>query len=539
MLPSKKYTTEDFLAIARKSVALVAIPTAVGLFVSLLYSSRIPDVWEAETLIQVVPQRVPTAFIQSTVTIKTEDRLEALAQQVKSRTQLERMIVDLNLYPEDRATRPMQDVVETMRLAVVLDPVRTNRSGPVEAFYLRFRYSDPVVAARATERLGTLYVDQNARERGALAEGARDFLEAQLADANARLEAQDKKLAQFREQHAGRLPSQLDSNMQAIQNMQLQRQSTVQSLAQDRDRKMMLERLYNDLISSPLTISPSAQAGAPTAEAATLTMPPRQRLELERANLARLQQRLTTDHPDVKRSRRQVEELETLVATAPDAATPATPAGATPEEAQRRERISGLRAEIESLDRQIDFKDAEERRISRTIAEYQGRIEAVPGVESEWLALTRDYDTLRQRVQGPADEDRVRARRSRPRESQRRRTVPRARRAARAAAPGQSPAPVDHARGSRRGAHHRRRPRGPAATAGRKLQDGSRRRAGAEPAGDRGRAECRDAGDRARLRAPAADADGRSRRERVCLRVCVLGDAVVEVRRLIGAREER
>ena len=30
------------------------------------------------------------------------------------------------------------------------------------------------------------------------------------------------------------------------------------------------------------------------------------------------------------------------------------------------------------------------------IAEYQRRIEAVPGLESEWVALTRDYDTQQQ-----------------------------------------------------------------------------------------------------------------------------------------------
>ena len=33
---------------------------------------------------------------------------------------------------------------------------------------------------------------------------------------------------------------------------------------------------------------------------------------------------------------------------------------------------------------------------AREIAAYQARLEAVPGVESEWIALTRDYDTLQE-----------------------------------------------------------------------------------------------------------------------------------------------
>jgi uncharacterized protein involved in exopolysaccharide biosynthesis len=52
-----------------------------------------------------------------------------------------------------------------------------------------------------------------------------------------------------------------------------------------------------------------------------------------------------------------------------------------------------MRAEIESLDRQVQFKQAEEQRQRDQLAEYQHRIEETPGVESEWTSLTRDYDT--------------------------------------------------------------------------------------------------------------------------------------------------
>ena len=53
-----------------------------------------------------------------------------------------------------------------------------------------------------------------------------------------------------------------------------------------------------------------------------------------------------------------------------------------------------MRAEIESLDRQIAFREAEEKRLRGEIGAYQARLESVPGIESEWVALTRDYDTL-------------------------------------------------------------------------------------------------------------------------------------------------
>lgn len=393
MLPTRKYTAGDYLSIARKRGPLVLPPVAVCLLVALIYSSRLPNVYQAEMLVQIIPQRVPSSYVQSTVTIKTEDRLEALGQQVTSRTQLERIILDFNLYARERATRPMQDVVEMMRPNVSIDPVRPNRMAPVEAFYLRFQYGDPVLAARVTERLGTLYIDYNARERGALAEATKEFLVTQLAEARTRLEAQEQKLEQFRERHAGRLPSQLESNMQAIQSTQLQRQAMVESLARDRDRKLMLERLYNDALVEPVPVNFAAVQAA--ANPATLaTMSPQQRLEAERANLGRLQQRLTDEHPDIRRAKQQIADLEKQVAATPAGNTPAAVAGVSPEELQRRERISAMRAEIESLDRQVVFKESEERRMSAVIGEYQTRIEAVPGVESEWLSLSRDYDSV-------------------------------------------------------------------------------------------------------------------------------------------------
>jgi uncharacterized protein involved in exopolysaccharide biosynthesis len=129
--------------------------------------------------------------------------------------------------------------------------------------------------------------------------------------------------------------------------------------------------------------------------------PPQQRLEVARAQLAQLETRLSPKHPDIVRMKRLVEDLEKQVA-ASDAQKPVSPesgaAGppANAEEARRRDQLREMRAEIEGLDRQIAFKESEEQRLRALIGEYQARLESVPGIESEWIALTRDYDTLQE-----------------------------------------------------------------------------------------------------------------------------------------------
>ncbi len=125
---------------------------------------------------------------------------------------------------------------------------------------------------------------------------------------------------------------------------------------------------------------------------------PRQRLEAARTLLSQMELRLSPKHPDVIRARRFIADLEKQVAAEelqrPVSADAASDHPASPEEIRRRDRLREMRAEIESLDRQIAFKDGEEKRLRAEIGTYQARLEAVPGIESEWVALTRDYDTL-------------------------------------------------------------------------------------------------------------------------------------------------
>ena len=395
MLPNKTYTPADFLQILKTRAALIIVPTALGLLLALVISSRLPDVYQAETLIQIVPQRVPDSYVRSTVTIKTEDRLDALSAQVKSRTQLERMITELDLYRGERAVQPMQDVVELMRASISTEVVRPRTPiEPVDAFYLRFKYNDPVMAARVTERIGMLYIDYNARERGSLAQGTNEFLGTQLEEARRRLEEAEKKLQAFSERNSGRLPTQMQSNVTYIQSLQSQRNSKVEELARARDRQLTVEQRYNDLLRTPAPVPAATDVNNP---AAVANLSPRQRLESARAALTLAEAKFKEGHPDLRRARKQVEELEKQVAALPDQG-PSTPvaSGTNLFEVQRQERLSEMRADIESLGRQIKDKEAEERRLSGQIAQYQSRIEAVPGVESEYLKLNRDYETMQE-----------------------------------------------------------------------------------------------------------------------------------------------
>jgi polysaccharide chain length determinant protein (PEP-CTERM system associated) len=421
MLPGKQYSPVDFALMAWRRRWVILVPCLIGAYVALVVSSRLPSLYQSEMLIQVVPQRVPDTYVRSTVTMRTVDRLAALSEQIMSRTELERLVREMNLYPAETVKLPMQDVVERMRTQIKVDPVRGGNQD-ADSFNVRFAYPDPQIAMRVTERLGGLFIDVNARDRGNLAQATNSFLETQLDESRKQLEAQESRLKEFRERYAGRLPTQLDFNMSALSNAQQRAQSLIESLARDRDQKLLLETTYAELSAQELAPPPLPPQPAPTPapQTATSTSPTsagttKQALELARQQLVALELRLKPEHPDVVRTKSVITKLEAQLADEVQAAvaaqaaaaaaaaknataSPATPpvpvpVALTAAEIARRDRLQQLRGQIESLTRQIAFKEAEDLRIRASVEDLQHRIEQVPGVESEWISLTRDYAT--------------------------------------------------------------------------------------------------------------------------------------------------
>ena len=407
MLPGRRYTVTDYVAMALRWRWVIIVPFVLGAYAALVMSSRLQDIYESDMLIQVIPQRIPSSFVRSTVTMRTVDRLSALTEQIMSRTELERLITEMDLYPEERARLPMQDVVEMMRGRLRVEPVFNARSQDADSFYVRFSYTDPGIARRVTERLGGLFIDVNARDRGNLAQATQSFLQTQLDEAREKLEQTENALRRFREQNAGRLPTQLSYNMQAMQNAQMRVQALVESLARDRDRKLMLERLYTEAEAEVIEPSApsgiSAASGVPGISTDKPSGSTAQQLATARQALVAFELRLTPEHPDVVRTKALIATLETQLAeetrlaaearaAAEAAGRPVVPA-VDPRELTRQNRLKQMQIDLDALARDIARKEDEEQRIRTSLDDLQRRIEQVPGVESEWVSLTRDYDT--------------------------------------------------------------------------------------------------------------------------------------------------
>src|SRR5207249_4697720 len=152
-------------------------------------------------------------YVRSSVTGQLEDRLQQINDQIMSRTRLERLIKDFNLYELERKIGVMEDVVDLMRRDIRINILRSHdpqRNDDGGGFRVGFVSSNPRTALRVTERLAALIIEENLRDREVLAEGTIQFIDAQLQDVRRQIVAYEATLDTLRSNSRGHRLSQAD-----------------------------------------------------------------------------------------------------------------------------------------------------------------------------------------------------------------------------------------------------------------------------------------------------------------------------------------
>jgi polysaccharide chain length determinant protein (PEP-CTERM system associated) len=385
VIPGKKYQPEDFLRVllARKWLFLVPFVTVALTTAIVVYF--LPDRYRSTAVVQVVPPRVPPDLVSNPVRSTLSMRLQRMQQQILSSARLETLINEFNLYPEERRTEVLEDVIERMRNR----DIRVNVARG-SAFNVSFEAEDRTTATRVTARLAQLFIDESLRDREVSTQGTSQFIDSQLDETRQRLVEHEKKLEEYRRAHAGELPSQMTSNLTGASNTQMQLQSINDTLTRDRDRLQAFERELNDLTTQE---NIAAEPVVDTTEGGGTAS---QQLESARRQLRQLELRLKPEHPDIVRMKRVIADLEQK-AEAEALQTPVSLAGrSSPAEAARRSRMKELRNNVDALRTQIGRKETDADRLRDRLSKYQDRAEAAPTRETELIELNRDYDALRQ-----------------------------------------------------------------------------------------------------------------------------------------------
>lgn len=376
-----------------------------------VYAWRLPNVYRSETRILVESALLPQDYVRPADRSTPEEQIAAIRERLQSRSLMERVIQDNNLFGYGSGrTFSMDDAVEALRKSIQV--INTSRN----TFTISFAASDPEFAQSFTKRLADLLIDSNRSSRKTKAVEADAFLDDQLRQTERDLAEQEQKIKEFKTAHLGELPEQSTANMNAVSGLQAQLTAVDNELQHARDQRKLLDfRAQEQKRLSALarnTVPPSPADTRPREVVAATAA-----LAAKQAELTALNGKYTPQHPDVVRVSKEVEELKQRLAQAltdaqkpgnssaeltplgegdskPSATKAATPAinSDTMLEIQEAE----IKLEAQTLNDDIDKRQKEREQILRQIKTYQERLNQAPAREQELMGLSRDLEVLRQ-----------------------------------------------------------------------------------------------------------------------------------------------
>jgi len=376
-------TIHDYLDIVKRRRWAIVIPACAIFFVALVVTLVLPRIYRSTSTILIEEQDIPPEYVRTTVTGYAEQRLQSISQRVMSSQNLNQVINRFRLYPELKKKLTSDEVIDIMRkdirfAAISVDVVDRSRGGsptPMTiAFTLSYEGRNPQMVQQVANVLASLYLEENLKVRKERATEASKFLNDETATLQEQLTQVDARIARFKEKHVDELPELVSINIQTLDRVERDVDMLKQQLRTAKEREGYLQ---------------SQLAGIPV----DASSQDRLLLKELKAKLVQLKSRYSDKHPDVKKMKVEIAELEQKVKAEPLRAAggkarfqpddqPDNPAYVT-----YSAQLSSVQAEIATLQRQI--ADLERKR-----NDYYRRIEASPKVEEEYKLLMAERNNI-------------------------------------------------------------------------------------------------------------------------------------------------
>jgi len=374
MIGHRQLTMEDYAAIFRRHKRTFILLAVLGPALGYLLCFVLPKEYTSQTTILVEQPAVPTSYVTDINSGDLKQRLTTLQEQILSRSRLEGMISKFGLYPTQRAQHAsMEALVDRLRKKIAVTPVKPmaeSNSTQLPGFVTKVSDRDPALAQKLCNEVASVFMEESQRVKHEQASGTTVFLDKRVADAKAKLDDQDGKLAAFKGRYSGSLPDEQQANLNVLAGLNTQLDAATQALNRAQQDKSFAESVLSQQIASQSGDNPSAQ----------------KQLADMQSQLAALLAKDTEDHPDVIRMRQSIADLKEKMASSQAAAPTGGSTVDTPE-------LQQLRAQVHQYDAVMKEKTAQQRDVQRQIALYQSRLQLSPNVEEQYKVLTRDHQT--------------------------------------------------------------------------------------------------------------------------------------------------
>jgi len=377
-LEESNITPGELINIIRRRKWALILPVVVLLCITTAVAFLIPSYYMSTATILIEDQEIPQNFVMATVTSYAEQRLQVINQRVMSSTRLIEIIKQFNLYADLQDKWTTEEIVEEMREDIQMETIsaevmdrRTGRPTVATiAFTLSYEGKDPKQVQNVANELTSFYLKENLRVRQRKTEEATMFLEEELNKVKDEMAMLDNELSLFKAQHVNELPELLPINLQSLNNIE-------QSIDRLSQQLMSLKEREGYLQAQLASMSTDMELNVD-----------RQRLEQLKVELINLQARLSDEHPDVIKTKDEINALENQLLMKKDDKVEDSKNIRNNAYITISAQLAGTQSEIESVKRQIDNSREKEERLRK-------RIEVTPVIEGKYNTMLVEQQNLK------------------------------------------------------------------------------------------------------------------------------------------------
>lgn len=358
------------------------------------------DVYQAHSRVFVDTKTALKPVLQGIVIDQDVNaQLNLVRQSLLSGPQLEPVAVEVGLLDTRTATpqqrlRILDDMRDRIELGVASAGGRSEGQDPEAGTIYSIQYKDisRERALKVVEILQTHLIENTLGGKRQGSENAQKFLENQIQDLEQRLRTAEDRLAEFKKNNVGLMPTEQGGYFQRLQADidAVKKAQSELAVAMSKREELQRQLRGEAPVAAATGITANANTGGQTSGGDTLS-----RIKETQARLDDLLLRYTDKHPDVIATRQTLEqlkerrqaELEALRRGDPNAAA-ASGASTNPVYQSIQLALNQTDLEIASLRREIADHQSK-------VDESRKMLDTMPQVEAEYARLNRDYDVTK------------------------------------------------------------------------------------------------------------------------------------------------
>ncbi|MGB3209906.1 MAG: hypothetical protein WBB19_04285 [Desulforhopalus sp.] len=352
---------------------LLSLPIGLGIYL------RTPKVYQSTSLLSYQQQKISPNKLSPDMQLKIRDIVNTLTQIVISRTNLEQIITELNLYPELRRNQPIENVIEMLR-----DKIEVTPSNKGQVFTISYSGDEPEKVVRVTNAIAAKFIEENLKYRQERATDTSAYTNEELQMAKQVMDRKENVMRDYKLKNYNEMPEHREANMSRLTSLQAQYQGKQESI-QDLERTLVL--IQDQLSNRRLLVQRFAGS-----EDDGDGMDSFQRLANLRSTLSSLLLKYTEKHPEIIRVRKLIAKLEQETGNAQSA--PRSPSSGKSDEMYDKVLMQ-LEVQRKNVKLSIASLENEKKLLKDRIEQYEKWVAAAPIREAEWSSLTREYDQLK------------------------------------------------------------------------------------------------------------------------------------------------